>query len=292
MSFNATFDWVARGGLTFTPTTQDPNLHIHSGGPNDPDTTTPSGPPHYRIQTITPNPSYLTPALWIESMMNILSQPSKSLILLESRNGPQEPGFAAPEDVLRSAINALELKEEQTERVIGKNGSLTDYFFSESQSASSDSSFELAFRWTSMPGCYVVFMGRFTPKFVTPGGKGKEANRMVGIVSHRGLFPISAGEGEDENENDKKEKKEKKKNVIMDSDLESALGKHAEKLGQNPMSVFTVLLQLCESHLDEEIHELGVRIEGTPMEDFALVVKEVAPEISGVCLRSISGVRM
>ncbi|EGO54827.1 hypothetical protein NEUTE1DRAFT_141106 [Neurospora tetrasperma FGSC 2508] len=269
MPFNATFDWVPRG-LTFTPTTLDPDLHIHSGGPNDPDTTT--IPSRYRIQTITPNPSYLTPALWIESMINILSQPSKSLILLESRNSPQEPGFAAPEDVIQSTIKALNLKEEQTERVIGKTGSLTDYFFSESPS--SDSSIELAFRWTSISGCYVIFMGRFIPK-VALGWERKEANRMVGIVSYRGLFPISAGKGEDEK---KKEKKEKK-NVIMDSDLGVALGKHAEQLGENPMSVFTVLLQLCESHLDEEIHELGVRIEGTPMEDFAQVVKEMAPEI-------------
>ncbi|KAK3492127.1 uncharacterized protein B0T23DRAFT_316168 [Neurospora hispaniola] len=271
MSFNGTFDWVPRGGLIFTPTTQDPDLHIHSGGPNDPDTTTPS---HYRIQTQTPNPSYLTPALWIESMTNILSQPSKSLILLESRNGPQEPGFAAPEDVIQSTTKALELKDEQVKRVIGKSGSLTDYFFSESAAASSDSSVELAFRWTSMPGSYVIFMGRFTPRSVVTGSgeKGKETDRMVGIVSHRGLFPISAGEGEGE-------KEKKKKNVIMDSDLGVALGKHADKLGENPMSVFTVLLQLCESHLDEEIHELGVRLEGTPMEDFAQVAKEMAPEI-------------
>ncbi|KAK3503299.1 hypothetical protein B0T13DRAFT_521987 [Neurospora crassa] len=293
MSFNGTFDWVPRGGLTFTPTTQDPNLHIHHGGPAgsdpdpDPDTTTPSGPSHYRIQTKTPNPSYLTPPFWIESMMNILSQPSKSLILLESRNGPQEPGFAAPEDVIHSTINALELKDEQVKRVIGKSGSLTDYIFSESAAASSDSSVELAFRWTSMPGCYVIFMGRFTPRSVVTGseekekekekGEGRETNRMVGIVSHRGLFPISVGKGEDEDK-EKKDKK-KKKNVIMDSDLGVALGKHAEKVGENPMSVFTVLLQLCESHLDEEIHELGVRIEGIPMEDFAQVAKEMAPEI-------------
>ncbi|KAL0467534.1 hypothetical protein QR685DRAFT_448399 [Neurospora intermedia] len=281
MPFNATYDWVPRG-LTFTPTTQDPDLHIHSGGPNDPNTTTPS---HYRIQTITPNPSYLTPPLWIESMMTILSQPSKSLILLESRNSPQDPGFAAPEDVMRSAIKALNLKEAQVQRVISKSGSLTDYFFSESESASSDlSGVELAFRWTSMPGCYVVFLGRFIPK-MQPGWQREEADRMVGVVAHRGIFPISSRAssqrgGEDEDEEEKKKKKtEKEKNVIMDSDLETALGKHAEKLGENPMSVVTVLLQLCESQLDEEIHELGIRLEGTPMEDFVEVSKEMAPEI-------------
>ncbi|KAJ4390213.1 hypothetical protein N0V85_007450 [Neurospora sp. IMI 360204] len=264
MPFTSTFDWVPRG-LTFSPTTVDPDLHIHHGGPIEPDTI----PSRYRIETRTPNPSYLTPSLWIESMMSIVTQPSKSLILLESNNGPEDPGFAAPEDVIRSAVKALELRREQVGRVIGKSGSLTDYFFSETVS---DASVELAFRWTSMPGCYVIFFGRFTPRLAM-GAEGTK--RMVGVVSHRGFLPISFNKAGVDT-------RAEKTHAIESDDFMVALDKHSEELDENPMRVFTVLIQLCVYHLDEEIHELGVRIDGTPIEAFAQVSKELAPDICGL----------
>lgn len=120
MPFTSTFDWVPRG-LNFTDSTQDPDLHIHYGGVTDSGTSQPT----YQIKTTTPNPSYLTPPLWIKSIVN---QHSKSLILLEFRNGPEEPGFAAPKDVFYAAVKALHLRDEQVERILGRNGSLTTSF--------------------------------------------------------------------------------------------------------------------------------------------------------------------
>lgn len=200
--------------------------------------------------------------------MSIVTQPSKSLILLES-SGPEEPGFAAPYDVIRAAFKSLGLRREQVRRVIGKSGSLTDYFFSETVS---DASVELAFRWTSMPGCYVIFFGRFTTR-LEMGAEGTK--RMVGVVSHRGFLPISFDKAGVDT-------REEKTHAIESDYLMVALDKHAEELDENPMRVFTVLIQLCVYHLDEEIHELGVRIDGTPIEAFAQVSKEMAPEICGL----------
>lgn len=67
----------------------------------------------------------------------------------------------------------------------------------------------------------------------------------------------------------------------MDPDLEHTLGKNRE-LEQNPMKLFAILLELCVTHLDEEIHELGVKLDGTSSEDYAQVTKEMAPEICGL----------
>ncbi|KAK1775021.1 hypothetical protein QBC45DRAFT_454281 [Copromyces sp. CBS 386.78] len=261
MSFTSTFDWVPLG-LTFTDTTQDPDLHIHYGGLSDSNTADPT----YRIKTTTPNPSYLTPPLWIKS---IVSQHSKSLILLESRNGPQEPGFAAPQDVFFAAVKELGLKKEQIGRIIGKNGSLTDYFFSEN---ASDASVEIAFRWTSMPGCYVIFFGRFTPR--VPMGE-LDTKRMSAVVSHRGLFPSSFSKDHHDN-------KGAQNNDVMDHELNIALVNRSEEIQENPLRVFTVLLQVCVCHLDEEIHELGVRLEDTPSGAVAQIAKEMAPDICGM----------
>ncbi|KAK3946675.1 hypothetical protein QBC32DRAFT_374776 [Pseudoneurospora amorphoporcata] len=263
MSFTSTFDWVPRG-LTFTDTAQDHDLHIHYGAEHafsDSDTADPT----YQIKTTTPNPSYLTPPFWIKS---IVSQHSKSLILLESRNGPQEPGFAAPKDVFYAAVKSLGLKKEQVGRIVGKNGSLTDYFFSGSVS---DASLDIAFRWTSKPGCYVIFFGRFTSR-VSMGAL--DTNRMAAVVSHRGLFPSSISKKHDNND--------AQNNDVMDHELKFALVNRAEEIQENPLRVFTVLLQECVCHLDEEIHELGVRLEDTPSGAVAQIAKEMAPDICGL----------
>lgn len=182
MHFTSDWDWVPRG-LISTHDVAAANLHIHHGGPIDPGFQ--GLPPQYLIEsnTIRHSQPTATPALWVEHLTSILTEPSKTLVLLESRDGPEKPGFAAPFDVISPAVKALGLTSDQVSRVLGKKGSLTDYFFSES---AADSSVELAFRWTSMPGSYLVFMGRFTPRLAV--GK-EEIMRMVGVVAHRGLFP-------------------------------------------------------------------------------------------------------
>lgn len=267
MPFPSNFDWVPRG-LAFTDTTRDLTVHFQYGDQDER-----SNPNFlYGIEVNTTHHGQLTPSLELD---RILSDQSKSLIVVESL-GPEEPGFGAPEAAIRASCRSLGLRDEQVKRVFEKRGSLTDYFYSDSESPVSA---EISFRWTSLPGCYVLFLGKFT---ADPPKGPVFRKRMTALVSHRGLFPVSSS-AELKNKDVKKEDEnldaKEVKEHVMEPNLEFALKTHADKIKANQLRVFSILLGVCVNHLDEEIHELQVKLEGITTEGAAHVANKMTPDI-------------
>ncbi|KAK3401437.1 hypothetical protein B0T20DRAFT_492126 [Sordaria brevicollis] len=273
MHFTSDWDSVPHGLEFLSPDDVDrTEMHLLFGGirtwPWDEEY-----PEHYNIicTNMVPFQPCERPDNWLEVPKSILDDSSYNLALFESYDGPEKPGFAAPLDVVNLGNKALGLRPEQTRRIIEKQGSFADHFFSES---TSDSSVELAFRWTTMPGSYLMFMGRFTPKLLvrekSSRGMDKKITRMVGFVAHRSIFPISPDEGE------------WNERSVFAPELRKALNKREGELEQNPLKVFAVVLELCVAHLDEKIEELEAKVDGISEEDLAEKAREMGPRVSGM----------